>query len=92
MWGRKDLRQVGWDGCRGGEHPLKLRRGREKGEGFRRAKGRSILVERWRRWREQQGEMREEIVWGREEMRTRGGPITEARKLAMKGQEKMGGG
>jgi hypothetical protein len=32
-------------------------------------------------------------VWGREKTRTRGGgAITEARKLEMKGQEKMGGG
>ena len=40
--GRKGSREGGGDDGRGGGHPLILRRVREKGEGFRRAKGRKV--------------------------------------------------
>jgi hypothetical protein len=56
---------VGEDASRGGGHPLKRQRGRERGENNRRGMEREAGVKRWRKWRDSQEEERGRIVWGR---------------------------
>ncbi len=55
----------GEDVSRGGGHPLKQQRVRERGENNRKGMEREAWVKRWGKWRGSQEEERGRIVWGR---------------------------